>query len=123
MHILLADDTMDTLLMYSLAFTVAGHKVHLAHDGKGALAAAQTQHFDAILIDVEMPRLSGWEVATAIRQLPQRQHVPIVLFTAHYEADFEHRMLEVGANRVVEKPMMPDDLLAIITQLVADLAK
>jgi len=123
MHILLADDTMDTLLMYSLAFTMADHKVHLAHDGQGALEAAQTQDFDVILIDIGMPRLSGWEVAAAIRQLPERQNVPIVLFTANYDVDYERRALEVGADRIVAKPVMPDDLLAILTQVVADRAK
>ncbi|MDF2440973.1 MAG: hypothetical protein JWN98_1957 [Abditibacteriota bacterium] len=120
MHILMADDTPDTLLMYCLAFTLAGHEVQLAHDGAEALAMVATRNYDVILVDIEMPCMNGWEVSAAIRQLPQHQHVPIVLFTSYYDADHEHRSLKVGADRVVEKPVMPSVLLQIMAQLVAE---
>ena len=120
MNILLADDTMDTLLMYSLAFTVAGHKVHLAHDGQDAFAAAQIQCFDVVVLDIGMPRMSGWEVTAAIRRLSAGSDVPIVLFTAFYSPDHERRALQIGANRIVKKPIMPDDLLGILTCLVEE---
>lgn len=120
MNILMADDTLDTLLMYRLAFTMAGHEVHLAHDGAEALTVAQAHTFDVILVDIEMPRMNGWEVTEAIRRLPQHQQVPIVLFTSYYDADHEGRSHQVGANRVVEKPMMPNDLMKILTELVKE---
>ena len=122
MHILMADDTLDTLLMYRLAFTLAGHEVQLAHDGAEALGIAKTQTFDVILIDIEMPRMNGWEVTAAIRQLPDHQRVPIVLFTSYYDADHEGRSKQAGANRVVEKPVMPNALLEIMKRLIEESA-
>lgn len=118
MHILMADDTVDTLLMYRLAFNLAGHEVHLAYDGAEALEIARTHTFDVILIDIEMPRMNGWEVTAAIRHLPQHQKVPIVLFTSYYDADHAGRSLQVGADRVVEKPVMPNELMKIMADLL-----
>lgn len=123
MHILMADDTLDTLLMYRLAFTLAGHEVHLAHDGAEALHIAQSHTFDGILIDIEMPRMNGWEVTAAIRKLPQHRQVPIVLFTSYYDADHNGRSIQAGADRVVEKPVMPNALMKMMSQLITERAE
>jgi CheY-like chemotaxis protein len=88
--------------------------VEHAADGEEALAAARTQVFDLILMDMRMPGLSGEESAQALRA--QGVEAPIVALTANAFEDDRHACLAAGMNDFLVKPLSPDALRAALTR-------
>lgn len=118
MHILFVDDLPDTCEVYKLAFRMTGHTARIARDGVEAVHAVQDESFDAIIMDVEMPRLNGWEAVQQIRLLPNGQSIPIVMFTA-YGAQADHEKAKaVGADDLLQKPVLPRELIDRIKGLM-----
>jgi CheY-like chemotaxis protein len=108
MRILFVDDNYDTRAFFRLGLHMHGHEVRLASDGKEGVAAAIEGVFDAIVLDVEMPGMSGWEALRQIRALPQHAQTPIVMFTAYAEhVSYPPSHL---ADKVFLKPMLSTDL-------------
>jgi CheY-like chemotaxis protein len=108
MKILFVDDMPDTRMLFSIAFERQGHLTRAAADGMEAVEAVRGEPFDAIVMDVEMPRMNGWDATRHIRQMPNGQNVPILIFTGYGED--QRKALEVGANatpreRLFRKPV------------------
>jgi len=88
--------------------------VCLAEDGLAALEIIQQQKFDLVLMDMQLPRMSGVEATKAIRQLAGCQHIPILAMTANaFEAD-KNSCIEAGMNDHIAKPIDPDNLFLTI---------
>lgn len=115
MKILFVDDVPDTRMLFSIAFTRQGHATRVAADGVEAVTAVREEVFDAIIMDVEMPRMSGWDATRHIRQLDNGQNVPILMFTGYNEDP--KKAIEAGANGLVFKPLVPQELLLRLEQL------
>ncbi len=98
-----------------------GHRVVVASDGRQALARSAEQAFDLILMDVQMPELSGLEAAAAIREREQGTgtRVPIVALTAHAMTGDRERCLAAGMDGYVSKPLRPDELFAAIEAVLS----
>lgn len=119
MKILFVDDAPDTRSLFSVAFRLAGHRTRLAADGLEALEAVEDEPFDAIVMDVEMPRMDGWEATRRIREMPHGRDVPILVFTGYNHDDDFNKAAEVGANGLVRKPMLPQMVLSQLAQLTS----
>jgi len=117
MKILFVDDAPDTRSLFSVAFKIEGHSTRLAADGIEAVEAVEEEPFDAIIMDIEMPRMNGWDATSRIRQTPNGRDVPIVMFTGYNNDSDRHRALEAGANDLLHKPLLPNVLLSRISQL------
>ena len=117
MNILFVDDLPDTCEVFKLAFRLEGHNTTVAHDGREALSLAGSEKFDAIIMDVEMPVMNGWDSVSKIRQLPSGGSIPIIMFTAYGTAADREHALEVGANDLVQKPVQPRELINRIKAL------
>lgn len=85
-----------------------------APDGKAGLEAVEKEKPDLILLDVELPDLSGYEVCQKIRELPTGRHTPIIMLTAHSMEKEELRGFRSGADDYIAKPFKPAKLLARI---------
>lgn len=109
MKALVVDD--DRVLADVLAFTMKkeGYDVLMAHDGKTAIQRWKEDRPDLIILDVNMPRLDGFEVCRKIRQ---ESDVPIILLTVRGEEDDIVKGLEIGADDYVVKPFSPRQLVA-----------
>ena len=116
MHILLADNELDTCRLFTMAFELRGHTTTVATNGVEALEAVQAQPFDAIIMDGGIPEMNGLMATLRIRSLPNGREVPIVLFTA-YRGYTEAMAREAGANLLVYKPVMPNELVDQVEQL------
>ena len=92
----------------------AGYDTTLAVDGNEALQLLTKQHFDLVLLDINMPGLGGREVLTSIRQRYSRLDLPIIVVTGDRESDAMVKTLEIGANDYVTKPLDVPVLLARI---------
>ncbi|KAF0101255.1 MAG: hypothetical protein FD144_2893 [Rhodospirillaceae bacterium] len=120
LHILVADDapTMRSLLQAFLARD--GHTCDLVDDGTEALGAVAANNYDAVLMDVQMPRLDGLEATRLIRTAEgPRGRVPIVFVTASAMAGDEDRFLAAGGDGYVSKPISPDVLRSVLATALA----
>jgi len=85
-----------------------GHQVEVAVDGRQALAAVQDRHFDAVLMDVQMPVMNGYEATEAIRKLPgDVGRIPIIAMTASTQEEDIEQCRAVGMDDFVAKPIDP----------------
>jgi CheY-like chemotaxis protein/HPt (histidine-containing phosphotransfer) domain-containing protein len=95
-----------------------GHRVTLAANGQIAVDAVRSKRFDLILMDIQMPVLSGIDATRAIRELEQgRQHTPVIAMTAHAMAGDAEKFLAAGMDGYVSKPIQAGVLRAEIDRL------
>ena len=117
MRILFVDDVRDTRDLFRLAFGKQGHQIHLASNGVEAVAAVREQDFDAVVMDIEMPEMDGWDATREIRSLDRGRNLPIILFTAYSAQENHQRASQAGANTLLRKPMLPQEVLSHIDRL------
>ena len=110
-HILLADDDMELGEMLTQYLGTEGFAVDTAHDGETALTMARAGTYDLVILDVMMPRLSGFDVLRALRP---RSLVPVLMLTARGEDVDSIVGLELGADDYLAKPCNPRVLVARI---------
>ncbi|MFU8897138.1 MAG: response regulator, partial [Gammaproteobacteria bacterium] len=73
---------------------------------------------DIMLLDIEMPRMDGYEVASHVRNDPRLSHIPIVMITSRVGDKHRNRAMEVGVDHYLGKPYQESDLLTAISSLV-----
>jgi two-component system, sensor histidine kinase RpfC len=107
-----ADDNPTNREVLARILERAGHTATLVSDGERALDALETSHFDAALIDRNMPRLSGVETVQAIRLTTgARERLPVVILSADVTPDAKRESLEAGADAFLAKPIEAARLL------------
>ena len=96
-----------------------GHRVQLVENGEQAVATAKVQHFDALLLDVQMPVMGGLAACAAIRAWERSRgaHVPIVAMTAHAMQGDEERCLAAGMDDYISKPIDIDRLVSVLGKI------
>jgi PAS domain S-box-containing protein len=112
--ILLAEDHPVNCEIAKALLEAAGLRIHVAPDGRQAVQMAATTDYDAVLMDVQMPRLDGLDATRAIRQLPGRADTPIVAMTANAYEDDRAQCLDAGMNDFLSKPVEPSQLYAVL---------
>jgi PAS domain S-box-containing protein len=120
LRILLAEDNPVNQRLAVRLLEKEGHVVVVANHGREALELLDEQPFDLVLMDVQMPEMSGLEAATLIRQKERDtgRHVPIVALTAHALKGDQERCLEAGMDAYITKPLQTNELLRTIAGLV-----
>ncbi len=109
-RILVAEDEPDILglMVYSLEY--AGFEVMEAINGEDALKMAVDDKPDLVLLDVRMPRMSGYAVCAALKEQESTKHIPIIFVSARGQEAEIKRGLELGAEGYILKPFAPDEL-------------
>src|SRR5437660_10499824 len=105
--VLVVDDDPGARLLIGTALEMAGFRVTSAPDGRTALDAVHGQAFDCVVLDVVMPGLSGFEVCTALRSMPESRHVPILMQTSLDDVDSVNRAYDAGATDFSSKGINP----------------
>jgi len=117
--VLLVEDNAINRRVAQQILVTAGHRVSVADSGQAALDAVAKQHFDVVLMDVQMPGMDGIEATTRIRLEEQitGEHLPIIALTAHAMAQHRERCLLAGMDACLVKPVRPEALLQAIAGL------
>ena len=112
MKILFAEDTKDLNRAVTVLLTREGYDVDSAADGEEALGFIKTESYDAIILDIMMPKVDGLSVLAELRA--RRIPTPVLLFTAKAEVDDRVTGLDAGADDYLPKPFAMKELLARI---------
>lgn len=118
-RILLVDDYPDALEVWSLYLKMTGFDVVTAEDGLAALALAGRQPPDIAILDLELPGISGYELARRLRLDAETREVPLIAVTGHSQADRIEEAHRAGFDCVLVKPCDPDRLCLEIERLLA----
>lgn len=93
---------------------VWGYEVRCARDGHGAIEAARAGRPDAVLLDIGLPGLDGYEVARRLRQDPGLEHTLLVALTGYVQEADQRRAREAGFDHHLGKPVDPDALRRLL---------
>ncbi len=116
--ILLVEDSEVNRQVASELLEYAGLRVFAATNGKEALAAVALDDYDAVLMDIQMPEMDGYEATREIRKDPKFSSLPIIAMTANAMAGDRERSLNSGMNDHVNKPIDPDELFRALGRWV-----
>src|SRR3989454_10705034 len=116
--VLVADDSEDNRELLSQMLRVQGYRVVCAADGAEALDVLAGQPIDLALVDVMMPRCTGFAVCRTVKARPETRLIPVVLITGLGSADDRIRGIESGADDFLNKPIRKEELLARVRSLV-----
>ena len=105
--VLIVDDDPGARLLMGTALEMAGFGVHTAADGASALTAFRARPVDCVVLDVVMPGMSGFDVCSALRALPECRHVPILMQTSLDDMESVNRAYESGATDFSSKGINP----------------
>jgi|SRR6185503_8954819 CheY-like chemotaxis protein len=118
LRVLLVEDVEDTRLFMRLALEDQGFIVFEAEDGQAAVASAERDTPDVILMDLTLPRMDGFAAAKLMREKRELQNVPIIAVTAHQETGFRTDAKESGFDAYVTKPIDINSLKELINGLI-----
>lgn len=120
--VMVVDDSITVRRVTERLLERNGMRVMTAKDGVDAVALLQDHHPDIILLDIEMPRMDGYEVATHIRNDPRLKNIPIVMITSRVGEKHRARAMETGVDDYLGKPYQESQLLTAIEALTGDSA-
>lgn len=119
LNILLAEDNRINQQYCKMLLNQFGFECTIANNGKEALKCLEKQHFDLILMDIQMPEMDGYE-ATRIIRSKLMNSIPIIALTANAMADEHKKCFEMGMDSYVSKPFQPADLHLKIMDIYAN---
>ena len=123
LQLLLAEDNLVNQRLAARVLEKHGHQVTVVANGLEALMALEKNHFDLILMDLQMPDLDGLETTRVIREQESgsSQHIPIIALTAHALQGDRERCFEAGMDDYISKPIKMDELLRAVDKWTAKL--
>ena len=118
-RILIAEDNPEGAELLEAYLDSADYEIQIARDGDDALKKVESFRPDLVLLDVMMPKISGFEVCKALKSKPETQGIPVLMITAldqHHDVD---RAVEAGTNDFLTKPINKTELLLRIKAALA----
>jgi len=118
-RILIVDDDPVIVRLLQINFRLVGYDVDTAFRGEEALERIHEDLPDAIVLDVMMPGIDGWEVCRQLKASPTLRHVPVVVLSARTQDEDRDRGYALGVEEYVTKPFDPADLVEIVRRALA----
>lgn len=118
--ILIVDDEPSIVLSLEFLMEKAGYAVVTAGDGEAAMAKLREEKPDLVLLDISLPRLSGYEICQSMRENPAWKDVRIVMLTAKGRDVEREKGLAMGADDYITKPFSTQEVVETINRLIDD---
>jgi two-component system, OmpR family, response regulator MprA len=113
-RVLIVDDEPAVRAALDRALRLDRYEIELAGDGREALdRLAETRH-DAVVLDVMMPGIDGWEVCRQLKESPEVRHIPVIFLSARAQDEDRQRGYALGVDEYVTKPFDPAHLVEIV---------
>lgn len=122
-RILIAEDEPDIRELVAFTLRFAGHEVIPTNNGEEAYQKAQEVIPDLILMDVRMPRMTGYDACRAMKQLPELRDIPVVFLSAKGQDSEIKFGLDAGAEEYLLKPFAPDQLVERVKDILSKFGK
>ncbi len=118
-RVLIVEDNEVNQLITDKIMKDRGFEAEIAEDGKAAILKLQENHYDIILMDIQMPQMDGYEAIQYIRQnMGIKSAIPIIALTAHATTEEVEKCYFAGANDYISKPFKPDELISKMKYLL-----
>ena len=117
--ILCVEDNQDNLFMLQRRLTRVGFEVTISTDGAQSVEWAKTLLPDLIVMDLNLPKLDGWEATRRLKSQPETKHIPIIVLTADSSRKSHERALEAGCDEFELKPIDFEGLVGKIRSLLS----
>ena len=117
-QVMVVDDSVTVRKVTSRLLERQGMDVIVAKDGIEAIAMLQEKRPDVMLLDIEMPRMDGFEVARQVRRDDRLHELPIIMISSRTGEKHQEHAAELGVNSFLGKPFQENELLATIDELV-----
>src|SRR5688572_18960108 len=121
--ILIAEDERDIRDLVAFTLRFAGHEVFAATNGEEAVELAPQVNPDLVLMDVRMPRMTGYEACRALKANPDLKDIPVVFLSAKGQESEIQQGLEAGAEEYLLKPFAPDQLTNRVKTILGKFGK
>ncbi|MEW5938739.1 MAG: response regulator [Chloroflexota bacterium] len=121
--ILIAEDERDIRDLVAFTLRFAGYEVVTASNGEEAVQLAPKENPDLILMDVRMPRMTGYDACRVMKSNPDLKDIPIVFLSAKGQESEIQTGLEAGAEEYLLKPFAPDQLTDRVKSILAKFGK
>jgi two-component system chemotaxis response regulator CheY len=117
--VLSVDDSPSVRKLVEFTLKSKGFQTASAEDGEEALAYIREEQFDAIILDINMPRMNGLEFLKTMRSDEAHASVPVIVLTTEGQEADKDRAMELGATAYIVKPFKPTQLLNLVEEVLA----
>ncbi len=118
LSILIAEDEPDIREFLSIALQINGFNVIAARNGEEAVALTNSRKPDLVLLDVRMPKVSGYQACETLKRASETREIPIVFLSAFANKDEVQQGLALGAEAYLTKPIAPDVLVQRVNEVL-----
>jgi len=118
--VLVIEDSASVRRLIEVCLRPLGAEMRFAEDGLIGLDAARSDVPDAIILDIGLPGLDGWEVLSQLRSEPDTVGIRVLVLTAHAQPEMADRAVAGGADAFMTKPFRPNDLRESVAALLAE---
>jgi CheY-like chemotaxis protein len=116
--ILVAEDEKDIRELVTFTLTFGGYQVIAAPNGAEAVEQASVEQPDLIILDVRMPKMTGYQACRALKENPETEHIPVAFLSAKGQVAEVEEGLALGAIAYILKPFAPNELLDQVGELL-----
>lgn len=116
--ILIVEDNPQNVRLIEMTLRARGYSLLKATDGEEALDIAIREKPDLIMMDLNLPKVSGLEVTERLRQMPAFNHIPIIAVTAHAMKGDEEKIIEAGCDAYLPKPINTRQLPEVVAEML-----
>ena len=117
--ILIAEDNPQNMKVVLMTLRPHGYTLLQATDGKEALETALKEKPDLILMDIQLPKMSGLEITRKLREIPAFTHTPIIAVTAYAMKGDKEKAIEAGCDAYLPKPINTRELPGLIAEMLS----
>jgi len=117
-RILIVEDNPQSMRLIEMTLRAKGYTLLMATDGEEALDMAMRERPDLIIMDMQLPKVSGLEVTRKLRNTPAFSHTPIIAITAYAMKGDEERVIESGCDAYLSKPINTRELPEMIAEML-----